>query len=280
MEQIKLHKQGGAAVIIIPASMIENTGWEDGTLLDVVKSDNVLHIRRKEDVVDLVTKPCVDILTATFKNIKPGKIIKYNSKLNESLNKLHVSARRVFFICLHLYFNGRYNSDGSILIRADKYAEFVGVDRSVAYKQMKDAADFFSRNKKLITHCDYISNEGLLRVMFSSKTINYITAIDSRKYQVTELPLKSALSLQGRYSWPLYQLIKFSHLKSFTIGVDELKKEIGYIQNQKFSFFKRDGINIAIDEITERTDVKNIKCVNAERQGRRVSKVRFEIEMR
>ncbi|EFO3008702.1 replication initiation protein, partial [Escherichia coli] len=33
MEQIKLHKQGGAAVIIIPASMIENTGWEDGTLL-------------------------------------------------------------------------------------------------------------------------------------------------------------------------------------------------------------------------------------------------------
>ncbi|EIT1076714.1 replication initiation protein, partial [Escherichia coli] len=121
---------------------------------------------------------------------------------------------------------------------------------------------------------------GLLRIMFSSKTINYITAIDSRKYQVTELPLKSALSLQGRYSWPLYQLIKFSHLKSFTIGVDELKKEIGYIQNQKFSFFKRDGINIAIDEITERTDVKNIKCVNAERQGRRVSKVRFEIEMR
>ncbi|WP_227910753.1 replication initiation protein, partial [Escherichia coli] len=166
------------------------------------------------------------------------------------------------------------------LIRADKYAEFVGVDRSVAYKQMKDAADFFSRNKKLITHCDYISNEGLLRVMFSSKTMNYITAIDSRKYQVTELPLKSALSLQGRYSWPLYQLIKFSHLKSFSIGVDELKKEIGYIQNQKFSFFKRDGINIAIDEITERTDVKNIKCVNAERQGRRVSKVRFEIEMR
>ncbi|MEX4790095.1 hypothetical protein P0161_28130 [Klebsiella pneumoniae] len=42
------------------------------------------------------------------------------------------------------------------------------------------------------------------------------------------------MSLQGRYSWPLYQLIKFSHLKSFTIGVDELKKEIGYIQNQKF----------------------------------------------
>ncbi|ECA3309135.1 replication initiation protein, partial [Salmonella enterica subsp. enterica serovar Typhimurium] len=28
------------------------------------------------------------------------------------------------------------------------------------------------------------------------------------------------------------------------------------------------------------TDVKNIKCVNAERQVRRVSKVRFEIEMR
>ncbi len=36
MEQIKLHKQGGAAVIIIPA-VDQNTGWEDGTLLDVLE---------------------------------------------------------------------------------------------------------------------------------------------------------------------------------------------------------------------------------------------------
>ncbi len=281
MEQIKLHKQGGAAVIIIPASMIENTGWEDGTLLDVLEINEALHIRRKTESGALATKACPSLFSSTMRHVNYDKIIRYNSGLNLLVNELSCSARRVFFICLYYYFENKLESDKSLLIRADKYAEFVGVDRSVAYKQMKDAADFFSRNKKLITHCDYISNEGLLRVMFSSKTINYITAIDSRKYQVTELPLKSALSLQGRYSWPLYQLIKFSHLKSFTIGVDELKKEIGYIiQNQKFSFFKRDGINIAIDEITERTDVKNIKCVNAERQGRRVSKVRFEIEMR
>ncbi|MBJ0209961.1 replication initiation protein [Escherichia coli] len=280
MEQIKLHKQGGAAVIIIPASMIENTGWEDGTLLEVLEINETLHIRRKTESGALATKACPSLFSSTMRHVNYDKIIRYNSGLNLLVNELSFSARRVFFICLYYYFENKLESDKSLLIRADKYAGFVGVERSVAYKQMKDAADFFSRNKNLITHCDYISNEGLLRVMFSSKTINYITAIDSRKYQVTELPLKSALSLQGRYSWPLYQLIKFSHLKSFTIGVDELKKEIDYIQNQKFSFFKRDGINIAIDEITERTDVKNIKCVNAERQGRRVSKVRFEIEMR
>ncbi|EJH9359511.1 replication initiation protein, partial [Escherichia coli] len=162
MEQIKLHKDSNVSIIVIPNHLLKNIGWDDGTLLDVVKSDNALHIRRKEDVVDLVTKPCVDILTATVKNIKPGKIIKYNSKLNESLNKLHVSARRVFFICLYLYFNDWYNSDGSILIRADKYAEFIGIDRTMAYKQMKDAADYFSSNIKLISLCDYIKNEGLL----------------------------------------------------------------------------------------------------------------------
>ncbi|MCS1947108.1 hypothetical protein MWL73_24605 [Escherichia coli] len=49
MEQIKLHKQGGAAVIIIPASMIENTGWEDGTLLEVLEINETLHIRRKTE---------------------------------------------------------------------------------------------------------------------------------------------------------------------------------------------------------------------------------------
>ncbi|HCN7297998.1 TPA: replication initiation protein, partial [Escherichia coli] len=213
MEQIKLHKQGGAAVIIIPASMIENTGWEDGTLLDVLEINEALHIRRKTESGALATKACPSLFSSTMRHVNYDKIIRYNSGLNLLVNELSFSARRVFFICLYYYFENKLESDKSLLIRADKYAEFVGVDRSVAYKQMKDAADFFSRNKKLITHCDYISNEGLLRVMFSSKTINYITAIDARKYQVTELPLKSALSLQGRYSWPLYQLIKFSHLK-------------------------------------------------------------------
>ncbi|EEN6708776.1 replication initiation protein [Salmonella enterica] len=277
MEQIKLHKQGDVAVIIIPASMIEYTGWEDGTLLDVLKINSTLHIRRKEDVAGLVTKPCPAISSSE----KSEKLIRYNSGLRRLINELTFSARRVFFLCLYYYFENKFESNKSISIRADKYAEFVGVDRSVAYRQMKDAADFLSRNKKLITNCDYISNEGLLCIMLSSEMINYIAAVDASTCHVVELPLKSALSLQGRYSWPLYQLIKISHpLKTFTIGVDELKEEIDYVYNQKFSFFKRDAINIAIDEITERTDIKRIKCVNAERQGRRVSKIRFEIERR
>ncbi|MCV5737909.1 replication initiation protein, partial [Escherichia coli] len=77
------------------------------------------------------------------------------------------------------------NSDGSILIRADKYAEFIGIDRTMAYKQMKDAADYFSSNIKLISLCDYIKNEGLLRVALSTETINFISAVDGRKYQTT-----------------------------------------------------------------------------------------------
>ncbi len=61
----------------------------------------------------------------------------------------HFRQEGSFFICLYYYFENKLESDKSLLIRADKYAEFVGVDRSVAYKQMKDAADFFSRNKKI-----------------------------------------------------------------------------------------------------------------------------------
>lgn len=62
MEQIKLHKQGGAAVIIIPASMIENTGWEDGTLLDVLEINEALHIRRKTEsgATDVKNIKCVN----------------------------------------------------------------------------------------------------------------------------------------------------------------------------------------------------------------------------
>ncbi|ECJ9604492.1 replication initiation protein, partial [Escherichia coli] len=51
MEQIKLHKDSNVSIIVIPNHLLKNIGWDDGTLLDVVKSDNALHIRRKEDVV-------------------------------------------------------------------------------------------------------------------------------------------------------------------------------------------------------------------------------------
>ncbi|ENJ0754108.1 replication initiation protein [Salmonella enterica] len=281
MEQIKLHKQGDVAVIIIPSSMIEYTGWEDGTLLDVLTINNALHIKRKENPVGLLTKPCPAISSSTNSYYKHEKFIRYNSALSRLISELTCSARRVFFLCLYDYFVNKSESNKSISIRADEYAEFVGVDRSVAYRQMKDAADFLSRNKKLITNCDYISNDGSLCIILSAEMINYIGAVDASTCHVIELPLKSVLSLQGKYSWPLYQLIKtYYPLKTFTIGVDDLKEKINYIYNQKFSFFKRDAINIAIDEITERTDIKRIKCVNAERQGRRVNKVRFEIEMR
>lgn len=50
MEQIKLHKQGSATVIIIPNCLIKNIGWEGGTLLDVLEINDTLHIRRKKDV--------------------------------------------------------------------------------------------------------------------------------------------------------------------------------------------------------------------------------------
>ncbi|MFO6485623.1 hypothetical protein ACLBR5_31150 [Escherichia coli] len=67
MEQIKLHKQGGAAVIIIPASMIENTDREDGTLLDVLEEINeALHIRRKTESGALATKACPSLFSSGY----------------------------------------------------------------------------------------------------------------------------------------------------------------------------------------------------------------------
>ena len=86
MEQIKLHKQGGAAVIIIPASMIENTGWEDGTLLEVLEINETLHIRRKTESGALATKACPSLFSSTMRHVNYDKIIRYNSGLNLLMN--------------------------------------------------------------------------------------------------------------------------------------------------------------------------------------------------
>ncbi|MEZ3362852.1 hypothetical protein AB9L97_22595 [Escherichia coli] len=67
---------------------------------------------------------------------------------------------------------------------------------------------------------------------------------------------------------------------AFSIKLDELMIELNSRVNLEFKDYKKSVIGRSIDEIVEKTEIKSIKCVNAERQGRRVSKVRFEIEMR
>ncbi|EHB8614538.1 replication initiation protein, partial [Salmonella enterica subsp. enterica serovar Muenchen] len=117
----------------------------------------------------------------------------------------------------------------------------------------------------------------------STETINFISAVDGRKNQTTVVLYQSAVKLSGRYSWNLYQLIKSRLLDksgAFSIKLDELMIELNSRVNLEFKDYKKSVIGRSIDEIVEKTEIKSIKCVNAERQGRRVSKVRFEIEMR
>lgn len=283
MEQIKLHKQGSAAVIIIPASIIDNMGWEDGVLMDVIKTDDVLQIRKKKIKEDLIAEHCFGSSQVSVKEVKSVKSIRYNSGLNHLINELYFPARRVLFLCLDYYSNNRFEPGKSVPIRADKYAEIVGIDRTVAYKQMKDAADFFSKNTTLISRCDYIFNEGLLRVELSPDVINYVTAVDGRKYKLTSVSYQSALKLSGKYSWNMYQLIKsrlHNNSKSFCISVSDLITELNSVVNMDFKDFKRSVIGSAIDEIVEKTEIKLVQCINAERQGRKVSKVRFVVEWR
>lgn len=283
MEPIKLHKQGNSSVIIIPDNIIKTTGWEDGTLLDVINTDDVLQIRKKKIKEDLIAERCFGSSQVSVKEVTSVKSIRYNSGLNHLIDELYFPARRVFFLCLDYYSNNRFEPGKSVPIRADKYAELVGIDRTVAYKQMKDAADFFSKNTTLISRCDYIFNEGLLRVELSPDVINYVTAVDGRKYKFTSVSYQSALKLSGKYSWSLYQLIKYhisGNAKSFCISVNELITELNALVNLDFKDYKRTVIGRAINEITEKTEIKSIQCVNAERRGRKVSKVRFEIEMR
>jgi len=281
MEPIKLHKQGNSSVIIIPDNIIKTIGWEDGTLLDVINTDGILQIRaRKQE--QSVESFCPKIYISKVVDYSASSdLIRYDRGLSSLINELPVSARRIFFLCLASDSIENQNANKPIVIRADKYASSVCVDKSISYRQMKDAADYFSENRTLIRKCDYINNEGMIVIEIMPNVINHLAAVDGRKFQFTVLPLQSALGLNGKYAWPLYQLIRNNYPnENFTIDVDDLKTELGYVFEQKFSFFKRDVINLAINEIVEKTEIKSILCANIEKQGRKVSKVRFEIETR
>ena len=137
----------------------------------------------------------------------------------------------------------------------------------------------------------YSSDEGYLSLKFTRTIEPYISSLIGKKNKFTTQLLTASLRLSSQYSSSLYQLIRkhYSNFKKknyFIISVEELKDELiaytfdkdGNVEYKypDFPIFKRDVLNKAIAEIKNKTEISFIGFTVHEKEGRKISKLKFE----
>lgn len=189
--------------------------------------------------------------------------IRHRNELNATLSGLPLPAKRVLFLALASVEPGeKMVKDRIFSVNSNLYAEIAEVDRTVAYKQLREGADilknsFLSLNKDdvllLAEHldipqefksnpreyidlnitkiCGYSKENSTVDIVFSDAIQPYISQLVGKNNKYTTQSLTSAIRLSGQYSSALYQLVrkKYSNNKyvtCFTLTVNELKDEL------------------------------------------------------
>ncbi|HBZ2695175.1 TPA: replication initiation protein [Klebsiella pneumoniae] len=189
--------------------------------------------------------------------------IRHRNELNATLSGLPLPAKRVLFLALASVEPGeKIGNDKIFSVNSNVYAEIADVDKTVAYKQLREGADilknsFLSLNKDdvllLAEHlnipeefksnpreyldlnitkiCGYSKETSTVDIVFSDAVQPYISELVGKNNKYTTQSLTSAVRLSGQYSSALYQLVrkKYSnnkHINCFTLTINELKDEL------------------------------------------------------
>lgn len=155
-------------------------------------------------------------------------------------------------------------------ISAQRYADAFDVTLDCAYKVLADAgttlrARYFTfldaGGSKIITNwvqqVRYVETEGRIEIIFTVAVVNEITRLSKH---FTKYTLDSISSLKSIYSVRLYELISsFSSLKKLEVfDYQILRGQLGIEASEylRMADFKKRVLDLAVNEINEKTDLK------------------------
>ena len=114
-----------------------------------------------------------------------------------------------------------------------------------------------------ISHAEYLKGQGVISIGLSPKVVPFF--VDLKK-NFTTFDLDMALSLRSIYSKRFYELFsKYKNLpdKTFSVKIDNLKSTLEIIDSHTgkdkyptFTLFKKNVLDIALNEINASTDLK------------------------
>lgn len=182
------------------------------------------------------------------------------------------------------------STDTPLRIDALRYAEIFGTTRQNAYQRMKEAEDslfnrrfsFFDEDGKLIKsrwiqQVKYLDDEGAIELVFTLAVVQGISKIDGIKDFFTQYLLSQTAQLNSTYSARLYELlIQWKAVgKTPVFELETFREQLGIGVNEykRMDHFKTRVLDLAITEISEKTDIKTTYLQH--KKGRSISGFSF-----
>ena len=231
-----------------------------------------------------------------FKVAMSNIVVKDNALIEASYTLDVVEQRLVLLAILEAREQKKLIQAGSLLrIHASSYIHQFNVDKSTAYKALKEAvkglyeAGFsYSKTDKAtgkighyksrwVDKIGYIDDLGCVELVFASDVIPLITRLEKR---FTEYDIEQISGLQSRYAIRLYELLSQwrSLGKTPTLSLFEIRNRLGLSDSEyeRIEAFKRRVLDLAIKQINAYTDI------NAEyeqhKQGRVITGFTFKFK--
>jgi plasmid replication initiation protein len=186
-------------------------------------------------------------------------------------------------------------TDMPLRIDALRYAKVFSTTRQNAYMRMKEAEEtlfnrrfsFFDEDGKLvksrwISQVKYLDNEGAIEVVFTPAVVQGISRINGVKEFFTQYLLSQTAQLKSVYSSRLYELLIQwrSTGKTPIITLEDFRSQLGIEENQYklMSDFKKRVLDLAINDINEKTDIK--AAYQQHKKGRSISGFSFSFKQK
>ena len=186
-------------------------------------------------------------------------------------------------------------TDMPLRIDALRYADVFGTTRQNAYMRMKEAEEtlfnrrfsFFDEDGKLvksrwISQVKYLDNEGAIEIVFTPAVVQGISRINGVKEFFTQYLLSQTAQLKSVYSSRLYELLIQwrSTEKTPIINLEDFRAQLGIEENQYklMSDFKKRVLDLAINDINEKTDIK--VTYQQHKKGRSISGFSFTFKQK
>ena len=160
-------------------------------------------------------------------------------------------------------------------IHASRYAEAFGVTRQTAYEVLIEAeTSLFKRyftflderdgkpvKSHWVSQAKYLDDEAIIEIMLTPAVVQEITRIDAieAKTLFTRFALEQVASMKSVYSVRLYELLnQWRQAKRVNFDLDVFRGQLGVedTEYKAMSDFKRRVLDLAVNEINEKSDLK------------------------
>lgn len=223
-----------------------------------------------------------------------GNLVVKTNQLNSALQNLSLPEIRIVQLAIvdARETNTGLSTDKPLRIDALRYAEMFETTRQNSYKRMKEAEEtLFNRRfsyiddkgkvvkSRWIQQVRYLDDEGAIELVFTLAVVNGISRIDGAEDFFTSYLLEQTASMDSIYSVRLYELlVQWKAAKQTPMfELEKFRDQLGVETSEYKAMcdFKKRVLQVAIDEINEKADIK--VSYEQVKKGRSIAGFKFKV---